>query len=78
MANRIRSIFAGNLKRIRAAQKMSQEKLALKADVERAYLGIIERQKSSPTIDVVYRIAKALKVPPDELLRATKKQGGGG
>jgi transcriptional regulator with XRE-family HTH domain len=65
----IRSVFAENLKRIRAQQKISQETLALKAGVERAYIGLIERKKSSPTIDMVEKIAKALEVRPDELLR---------
>jgi transcriptional regulator with XRE-family HTH domain len=69
MASRIRAIFAENLKRIRAGQDISQEKLALKAGIERAYIGLIERQKSSPTIDMLEKIAKVLKVSPDELLR---------
>jgi transcriptional regulator with XRE-family HTH domain len=76
MAVRIRSIFAENLKRIRAEQDISQEKLALKAGIERAYIGLIERQKSSPTIDMVEKIAKVLKVAPDELLKPPGKSRG--
>jgi transcriptional regulator with XRE-family HTH domain len=65
----IRSIFAENLKRVRAERGISQETLALKAGMARAYIGLIERKKSSPTIDVVERLAKVLKVKPDELLK---------
>ena len=65
----IRSVFVANLKRLRAERKLSQERLALKANLARAYVGLIERKKSSPTIDVVERLAKVLKVRPDELLR---------
>ena len=65
----IRAVFAENLKRIRAAQGISQETLALKAGVERAYIGLIERKKSSPTIDMLEKIAKVLKVKPDELIK---------
>jgi transcriptional regulator with XRE-family HTH domain len=65
----IRSIFVENLKRLRTQQGLSQEKLALKANLARAYIGLIERKKSSPTLDVVERLAKVLKVRPDELLR---------
>lgn len=72
MAPRIRAVFAENLKRLRAERDISQEKLALKAGVERAYIGLIERQKSSPTIDMLERIAKVLKVSPDDLIRQTK------
>jgi transcriptional regulator with XRE-family HTH domain len=65
----IQSVFAENLKCIRAQQKISQETLALKADVERAYIGLLERKKSSPTIDMVEKLAKVLMVTPDELLK---------
>jgi transcriptional regulator with XRE-family HTH domain len=65
----VRITFASNLKRLRLQRKMSQETLALLADVERAYIGLLERQKSSPTIDMVEKIAIVLKVRPDELLK---------
>jgi len=65
----IRAIFVENLKRLRAQEKLSQERLALKANLARAYIGLLERKKSSPTIDVVERLAKVLKVKPYELLR---------
>jgi transcriptional regulator with XRE-family HTH domain len=65
----IRAVFSENLKRIRQQQGLSQERLALKAGMARAYIGLLERKKSSPTIDVVERLAKTLKVKPDELLR---------
>jgi len=65
----IRSVFAENLKRVRTQQGISQENLALKAGVERTYIGLLERKKNSPTIDMVEKLAKVLKVRPDELLR---------
>jgi transcriptional regulator with XRE-family HTH domain len=65
----IRTVFADNLKRIRAQQGISQETLALKAGVERSYIGLLERKKSSPTIDMLEKLGKVLKVKPDELLR---------
>jgi transcriptional regulator with XRE-family HTH domain len=65
----IRAVFSENLKRIRQQQGLSQEKLALKAGIARAYIGLLERRKSSPTIDVVEKLAKVLKVKPEELLK---------
>ena len=73
MAIRIRTIFAQNLKRIRKDKDLSQEALADKAGAERAYIGLIERQKSSPTIDMVAKIAEALEVDPADLLKASHK-----
>lgn len=69
----IRSVFADNLKRARALRKLSQEDLAYEAGVERTYVGLLEREKNSPTIDMVERLAKVLKVRPYELLRPRTK-----
>jgi transcriptional regulator with XRE-family HTH domain len=76
MAARIRTIFAENLKRLRLEKDMSQENLALKAGVERAYIGLIERQKSSPTIDMVAKLARVLEVEPSKLLETPKNRRG--
>lgn len=76
MAARIRTIFAENLKRLRLEKDISQENLALKAGVERAYIGLIERQKSSPTIDMVAKIARVLGVEPAKLLESPKAKRG--
>jgi transcriptional regulator with XRE-family HTH domain len=65
----IRSVFAENLKRIRTQRGISQETLALKAGVERAYIGLLERKKNSPTIDMLEKLAKVLKVKPEEFLK---------
>ena len=50
---------------IRAARKqakMSQEKLAEKADLNRNYIGEIERAEKKITLETLWKIAKALKV----------------
>lgn len=65
----IRAVFSANLKRIRAQQGISQETLALKAGVERTYIGLLERKRSSPTIDMLEKLAKVLKVKPEEFLK---------
>jgi transcriptional regulator with XRE-family HTH domain len=41
---------------------ISQEKLAADAEVDRAYLGCLERQEENPTIDLLDRIAASLSV----------------
>jgi len=69
----IRRIFAKNLRKARALRKISQEGLALEAGIERTYVGLLEREKSSPTIDMVAKLARVLKMRPDELLRDRRK-----
>ena len=65
----IRTVFAENLKRIRTERGLSQERLALKAGMARAYIGLLERKKSSATLDAVEKLAKVLKVKPEEFLK---------
>ena len=45
----------------RKARKLSQEKLAERADVHRNYIGLIERGEQNITIESLVKIAKALK-----------------
>jgi transcriptional regulator with XRE-family HTH domain len=62
-----RALVAWNLRRVRVAQGLSQEKLAADAGIDRAYLGGLEREAENPTVDLLDRIAAALSVPLAEL-----------
>ena len=55
-----RARVATNLRRIRVARGLSQESLAVDANVDRGYVSGIERQTFNPTIDVLDRLAGAL------------------
>lgn len=60
---------AGRIKYFRHLRSYSQEDLALRADINPAYFGQVERGLKCPTIDTLYKISKALEVPLPELLR---------
>jgi transcriptional regulator with XRE-family HTH domain len=47
---------------------LTQEELAEKVDINPVYLGQIERGYRVPTVDVLLRIAKALKVRVRDLV----------
>ena len=66
---RAKHLLAWNMRRVRVAQGLSQERLAVDAAVNRGYLGGLEQQTENPTLDVLDRIAAALSVPVGELLR---------
>lgn len=55
------------IKGYRKAKHWSQEKLAEKADLNRSYLGEIERGVVSPSLVTVEKIAQALEVSLSEL-----------
>jgi transcriptional regulator with XRE-family HTH domain len=46
----------------------SQESLARAARMHRTYMGLIERGKANPTLDMIDKVARALKVTPARLL----------
>ena len=57
------------LKKLRAARGMSQDALAKKADITREYVNKLEAGRYDPTVSVVQRLAKALKVTVAELVQ---------
>jgi transcriptional regulator with XRE-family HTH domain len=60
--------FGENLKRLRNAKGMSQEKLALATEVDYQQIYRIEHGKINTTISTILSIARALNVHPKELL----------
>ena len=64
----VRKIVGRNVRRLREEAGLSQEKLALEAELDRTYVSGVERGVRNPTVTVVARIAKALKTEPDKLL----------
>jgi transcriptional regulator with XRE-family HTH domain len=64
----LRSTFATNLRKMRMARCYTQEQLSARAEVNRNYTGMIEREERSPTLDVVEKLAAALDVEPSVLL----------
>lgn len=55
------------IREVRSNLNISQEQLAIMANVSRTHMGRIERGDKSPTVDTVERIAKALSCPPSVL-----------
>jgi DNA-binding XRE family transcriptional regulator len=56
----VRAALAAVFKRHRLECKLSQEALAETAGVHRNYIGMVERGKLAPTLDVAKRLADAL------------------
>lgn len=56
------------IRKCRADQKITQEKLALLCNIDRSYLGRIERGEVNITVLKLYEIAHILKVEPSHLL----------
>ena len=55
-----RKLVGYNLRRIRVGKDVSQEQLAFDAEVDRSYLGGIERGEENPSVDTLEKIAAIL------------------
>jgi transcriptional regulator with XRE-family HTH domain len=64
-----RETVATNLRRLRQAAGLSQEDLADSANIDRNYVGKLEREENSPTTDMLDKLAAVLAVDPIEFFR---------
>lgn len=55
------------LKAVRKQREMSQEQVALEADITTTYYGLVERDEKSPTVRMLEKICRALDYPISEL-----------
>ena len=62
--------FGKRLRELRKAQGYSQEGFALTVELDRTYVGGIERGERNPGLKTILRIAEALEVPVAELFSA--------
>ncbi len=60
--------FAGNVRRLRSKKNLSQKALADKVGISVSYVSMLERGQRSPPLETIEKMAKALGVPPANLL----------
>ena len=75
MSRRARSLtsFGQNVKKMRGASGLTQERLGDKADLDPTYISGIERGTRNPTILSAARVAAALKTSLAQLLNGVTK-----
>ena len=60
--------FGNRVRAIRKEKNLSQEELAALANIDRSYMGHIERGEKNVTLTKIYQIADALRIPVSNLL----------
>ena len=68
----VRRRLGSNLKRLREQRGLSQEEFADQCGLHRTYISGIERGVRNPTIAIIDKIARSLKVPAGDLLGDSK------
>lgn len=61
-------ILSKRIKRCRSDLGLTQEDLAEKVGVSRVYIGYVEQGRNSPSLEILEKIAKALKVKLSDLV----------
>ena len=70
---KIQGVLATNMRQVREASGLSQELLALEAEVDRTYISQVERGVCNPSLRVLYQIASVLKVSVSDLLQVSER-----
>ncbi|KOR90156.1 helix-turn-helix domain-containing protein [Paenibacillus solani] len=68
------AIFGQVLKNIRKEQKVSQEELAFRSNLDRTYISMLERGIHQPTLNSLLAIAAALDMKAAELVGLVEEQ----
>lgn len=66
---RIKKSFGERLRALRLDKGLSQEALALTSELDRTYIGGIERGERNVSLINIHKIARALGITPKELMQ---------
>lgn len=66
--------FGRVLRTVRREVGLTQEQLALAADIDRTFVSLIERGERQPTVRVLFKLAAALHVSAARLIQMTEDQ----
>lgn len=67
-------VFGKVLRELRESNQLSQEKLAEFCELDRTYISMLERGLRQPTITTIFKLAKALNIPPSQLIEKVEVQ----
>ena len=67
-------MFGAELRRARERAGKTQEELSFDAGLHRTYISQLERDKKSPTLDVLFRLCDALGTPASRLIARVEKK----
>ena len=67
MENNVNKAFGQLVAELRKKAGFSQEKFAFQCNIDRTYIGTIERGEKSPTLNTIQKIAQALNMPLHQL-----------
>lgn len=70
----INHAFGRVLQQLRKEAGISQEKLALEANLDRTFISLLERGLRQPSLKTIFTIAKVLGMQPHEIVRTVENE----
>lgn len=64
----LQAVLGDELRTERVRAKLTQETLAAKAGISRNYVSLLEQNEKSPTVQMLFKLCKVLKVRPSALI----------
>jgi transcriptional regulator with XRE-family HTH domain len=62
------------LRKARLKAGLTQEELSFQAKLDRTYISMLEHDKKSPTLDVLFRLCDALGVPASRIVARVERR----
>jgi len=62
-------VLGSRVRRARREAGITQEDLAYKVGISRAYMGFIEQGRNVPSLEVLTKIARVLRASPSDFIR---------
>lgn len=69
-----KTVFGDVLRELRRRQGLTQERLSFACDRHRTYISLLERGRSSPTVETLWKLAAALDTSPSQILRRVERR----
>jgi transcriptional regulator with XRE-family HTH domain len=70
-AKKVAQAFGSILRECRIKAQLSQEELALRANLDRTYISLLERGLRQPTLETLFRLAEVLEISPATMIGRT-------
>jgi transcriptional regulator with XRE-family HTH domain len=66
-------MFGDELRRARTEAGLTQEKLAFEADLDRTFISRLEHDRTSPTLETIFRLSEALGISAATLVARVER-----
>lgn len=62
------------LRKLRKEFGLTQEDLGFEADLRRTFVSVLELGQQQPTLNTIFKLAKALKISPSDLIKLVEEE----